>query len=206
MATRRAKNEDERLDDAHIERVIALLEPKEGKPGTKKEACQILNISYNVTRLGTIIENYKKAKARDAERRAALRGKPASQDEIVYIIQEYLEGSTIDALTKSTYRSPNFVKHILESNAVPIRSTSYDYFKPELIPDGAMRERFKIGEKVYSARYDSMAIIETEQKSKDGSQWVYRVWLLSEKWKQYAYQEAAELASLEHLRTIGVRV
>lgn len=36
MATKRVKNEDERLDDAHIERVINLLEPKEGKPGTKK--------------------------------------------------------------------------------------------------------------------------------------------------------------------------
>lgn len=34
MATRRVKNEDERLDDAHMERVIAFLEPKEGKPGT----------------------------------------------------------------------------------------------------------------------------------------------------------------------------
>ncbi len=27
MATRRAKNEDERLDDAHMERVIEFLEP-----------------------------------------------------------------------------------------------------------------------------------------------------------------------------------
>ena len=182
-----------------------MLEPKEGKPGTKKEACAILGISYNVTRLASLIEAYKKRKQREAERRASLRGKPATQDEIVYIIQEYLEGSTIDALTKSTFRPANFVKHILEKNNVPIRATSHDYFKPELIPEGAMRDRFSIGEKVYSARYDSMATIEAEQPHKSEG-WVYRIWLLSERWLEYAYQPANELASLEHLRTIGVKV
>lgn len=155
--------------------------------------------------MGTIIENYKKSKARDAERRAALRGKPATQDEIVYVIQEYLEGSTIDALTKSTFRPANFVKHILEKYSVPIRATSHDYFKPELIPEGAMRLRHNIGEIVYSARYDSTARIEAETRCpKNG--WVYRVWLLSEKQLQYAYQPAEELASLEHLRMIGAKV
>lgn len=204
MATRR-KNEDERLDDSSIERVIALLEPKEGKPGTKKDACQILGISYNVTRLATIIEKYKEKKERDASRRAALRGKPATKDEVTYVIQEYLEGATVDSITKSTFRPANFVKHILESNAVPIRATSHDYFKPELIPDGATRERFKVGEIVYSARYDSTARIDAEQFDPRHG-WVYRIWLLSERWLQSAYQESAELASLEHLRVLGVRI
>jgi hypothetical protein len=36
--------------------------------------------------------------------------------------------------------------------------------------------------------------------------WIYRVWLLADKWKQSAYQEAYELASLEHLRKIGVQI
>lgn len=205
MATRRSKNEEERLDDASIERVIELLEPKEGKPGTKKEACQILGIAYNVTRLAKIIEDYKKAKAREAERRAALRGKPATNDEIVFVISEYLEGATIDSITKSTYRPVNFVKSILEKNAVPIRATSHDYFRPELIPEGAVRDRFAVGERVYSARYDSIAEVEKESKGKNG-EWVYRIWLLAEKWKQYAYQPVEELASLEHLRAIGVKV
>ena len=204
MATRRT-SEDERLDDASIERVIALLEPKEGKPGTKKDACQILGIAYNVTRLAKIIEDYKKAKAREAERRAALRGKPATQDEIVYVIQEYLEGATIDAITKSTYRPVNFVKHILEKYNVPIRATSHDYFKPELIPDGAVRDRFNVGEVVYSARYDSTARIDAEQFDPRYG-WIYRCWLLAEKWKQSMYSESCELASLAHLREIGVKI
>lgn len=204
MATR-AKNPEERLEDANMEKVIALLEPAEGKPITKKLACELLNISYNVTRLATLIEKYKDTKKREAERRAALRGKPATQDEIVYIIQEYLEGSTVDALTKSTFRSAGFVKSILETYNVPIRATSHDYFKPELIPEGARRDRFVVGEKVYSARYDSMCVIETEAPHKEYD-WVYRIWLLSEKWMEYAYQPACELASLEHLRTVGVKV
>lgn len=203
MATRRSKNEDERLDDAHIERVIAALEQE--KPITKKEACQILNISYNTTRLAQIIDRYKDKKARDAERRAALRGKPATQDEIVYVIQEYLEGATVDAISKSTYRSPTFVKSIIERNAVPIRAASHDYFRPELIPEAATRDRFNVGEIVYSARYDSTARIDAEQ-SDPRYGWIYRIWLLSDKWKQSAYQEAYELASLEHLRKLGVRI
>jgi hypothetical protein len=203
MATRRTKNEDERLDDAHMERVIAGLEQE--KPITKKEACAILGIAYNVTRLGTLIEKYKESKARDAERRAKLRGKPATSEEITFVIQEYLEGATIDSISGSTYRPSNFIKHILEKYDVPIRSTSHDYFRPVLIPEGACRDRFNIGERVYSARYDSLAIIEAESRCEKNG-WVYRVWLLSDRWKQYAYQPVEELASLQHLRDIGVRI
>lgn len=204
MATR-SKNTEERLDDASMERVIAALEPKEGKPITKKEACQILNISYNVTRLGTLIEKYKEKKERDASRRASLRGKPATQDEIVFIISEYLEGETVDAISKSAYRGPSFINGILEKYNVPIRSRSHDYFKPEIIPEGAMRGRFSIGEKVYSARYDSLAVIETETLTEKYG-YVYRIWLLSDKWLQYANQEAYELASLQHLIDLGVKI
>jgi hypothetical protein len=198
----RAKD-SELLTDANIERVIAGFEstPKM----TKKDACAILGIAYNTTRLDSLVEKYLEKKARDAQRRANLRGKPATQDEVVYVIQEYLEGATIDAISKATYRGSNFVKHILEKYDVPIRQTSHDYFKPELIPDGATRERFTVGEIVYSARYDSTARIDAEQHDARHG-WIYRVWLLAEKWKQSAYQEAHELASLEHLRKAGVRV
>lgn len=205
MATRRVKNDDERLDDAHMERVIAFLEPKEGKPGTKKEACQILGITYNTTRLATLIEKYKEKKAKDAERRAEKRGKPATQDEITYIIQEYLEGATVDAISKSTYRGATFIKAILEKYSVPVRATSHDYFRPEIIPEGAMRDRFAIGEVVYSSRYDSIARIDSEQNDPRYG-FIYRIWLLADKWKMCAYQEAYELGSLEHLRKIGVRI
>jgi len=205
MARKRSELEEELMTETNIIRVIKLLEPTEGKPITKKDACQILGMAYNTARLATIIEEFKKKQERTAQRKAELRGKPATQEEIIYIISEYLNGETVDSISKSTYRGPAFIKQILENNNVPIRQTSHDYFNPELIPEGAVRERFKIGEIVYSARYDSIARIDMEQKSSKYG-WIYRIWLLADKWKQSAYQEAYELASLEHLREIGVRV
>jgi hypothetical protein len=205
VARKRSELEEELMTETNIIRVIKLLEPTEGKPITKKDACQILGMAYNTARLATIIEEFKKKQERTAQRKAELRGKPATQEEIVYIISEYLNGETVDSISKSTYRGPAFIKQILENNNVPIRQTSHDYFNPELIPEGAVRERFKIGEIVYSARYDSIARIDMEQKSSKYG-WIYRIWLLADKWKQSAYQEAYELASLEHLREIGVRV
>jgi hypothetical protein len=208
MATRkRPALEEELMTDANIARVIRLLEPTEEgkKPITKKDACAILGMSYNTTRLGTIIEEYKQKQIRTAQRKSQLRGKPATQEEKVYIISEYLNGETVDAISKMTYRSSKFIKDVLETNAVPIRVPGSSYFDPQLIPDGAIRDRFKVGEVVYSSRYDSTARIDAEQKT-DKHGFVYRIWLLSEKWQQNAYQEAAELASLEHLRELGVKI
>lgn len=204
MATRAAK-ENELLTPANLERVISLLEPAEGKPASKKDCCAILGIAYNVTRLASLVEKYKEGKARDVARRAALRGKPATSEEITYIIQEYLEGSTVDAISKSTFRGSTFVKGVLERYAVPVRASSHDYFKPELIPEGAVRDRFRVGEIVYSARYDSIARIDSEAEDLRYG-WVYRIYLLAEKWQQSAYTESYELASLDHLRELGVRV
>lgn len=208
MATRkRPALEEELMTDANISRVIRLLEPTEEgkKPITKKDACAILGMSYNTTRLGTIIDDYKQKQVRTAQRKSQLRGKPATQEEKVYIISEYLNGETVDAISKMTYRSSKFIKDVLEGNSVPIRVPGSSYFSPELIPDGAIRDRFKIGEVVYSSRYDSIARIDAEQKS-DKYGFVYRIWLLSDRWLQSAYQEASELASLEHLRELGVKI
>jgi hypothetical protein len=204
MATRRVKNEDEKLDAQNLDRVIALLEPAEGKSISKKDACAMLCIAYNTTRLGTLIEKHKEKKAQTQARRAALRGKPATPQEIQFIISSYLEGETVSGLAERSYRSTGFINQILEQHAVPLRAKAHDYFRPELIPEAAMQDRFKLEEVVYSARYDSVAKIKSELFQK--GQWVYCVWLMSDRWQQFAYQEAAELASLAHLRKLGVQV
>lgn len=203
MATKRSKNGDEeKLDPQTIDKVISLLESD--KPITKKEACQILNIAYNTTRLGSIIDKHKEKKERDRQRRKEKRGKPATKDEVTYIVQEYLEGGTIENISNSIHRPTTFVKQVLDTYDVPIRSRSHDYFKPELIPEGAMRESFSQGEKVYSSRYDSLAVVEDEVPHYD--ECVYRIWLLSEKWLCFAYQPASELASLKHLTELGIKI
>jgi len=209
MASKRRKSalEEERMTDANIERVIKLLDPKEEntKPITKKDACQVLGMAYNTTRLGQVLEDYKAKKQRVAEKRAQLRGKPATEGDVHYVIAQYLNGESVDKISSSLYRSAQFVKRILEEHSVPIRSNSYDYFKPQLIPEGAVRDRFSVGEIVYSTRYDSKARVDAEQNTEKHG-WVYRIWLLSERWQQFAYQPVYELASLEHLKAIGVKV
>lgn len=208
MATRKVNAlEEEKMTDANIARVIELLEPKEeGKqPITKKLACELLGMTYNTTRLGTIIQAFKDKKALDKKRRAERRGKAASADEINYSISEYIKGETIDAIAKALYRSPLFVRNVLDRNAVPIRALKHDYFRPGLVPEDAVRESFRDGEVVYSVRYDSTARIEGKFSGKSEEN-VYRIWLLSDKWHQFAYQPASELASLEHLREMGIRV
>ena len=208
---RKSKNADEeQLDAQTMERVISLLEPSEEgkKPITKKEACELLRIAYNTTRLAKLLEGYKAKKLRESERRKALRGKPATPADISFSIKEYLQGSPVSDIANSLYRSTGFVEGILEQYNVPRRGRSYNYDAPELIPEGAMSDKFEKGEVVYSMRYDSPAVIDKFFDSSDSEKYpkgrIYRIWLTSEKWQQYAYQPVWELASLKHLKELGV--
>lgn len=203
MAKKSTTSDTERLDDTHLEHVIKMLEnPSEGsKAWTKKECCDYLGIKYNTTRLASILEKYKERKAYEAQKRSEKRGKPPTEAEIQYVISSYLEGSTVDSISKSLFRSPTFVSTILQKYGVPTRSIPHSYFRPKMIPEECMRDSFKVGERVYSSRYDSLAEIRSEYKPG-----VYLVYLLSDKQQQFAYQPACELASLEHIRALGVNV
>ena len=69
------KKSYEKLDDKNIQRVIDALEDK--NPITKKEACEMLNISYNTTRLGKIINDYEDTKKHRRGMMDKNRGKPS---------------------------------------------------------------------------------------------------------------------------------
>lgn len=195
---------EENLSEPNMEKVIKLLEAE--KPITKKLACELLCIAYNTTRLGTLIERHKKMVEHREARKAEKRGTAATKEEIEYAISEYMNGSPVSKIAESLYRGPAFVTGLFARYDVPSKPKAQDYFKPELIPEAAVRTEFTIGEKVYSARYDSLARIEDlYQVSKDGEN-VYRILLLDEKWKQSAYQPASELASLEHLTKLGIKL
>lgn len=206
---RKSKSTEEGITQEALELVISKLEPKEGEAAwTKKAACEYLKIAYNTTRLGKLIEDYKAKKERTEARRKALRGKPATHDEIKYAISEYLTGASVKEIGDSLYRGTAFVESILDAHAVPRRARSQNYERPELVPEDAMVDRFAPGEIVYSMRYDSTARIESFFDSADSSRYpkgrIYRIWLLSEKWQQCAYQPVWELASLKHLKELGV--
>ena len=203
---KRTELEEEKMTDSNLSRVIRLLEPEEGKkPITKKDACQMLGMAYNTTRLSTIIEQFRERQRRTAEQRAKLRGKPLTKDEKIFIIQEYLSGATIDSITKSTYRGVTIIKQVLDEYSVPLRIPGQNYFNPQLIPDGATRDKFEVGEVVWSARYGSLAKIYSEKLDpKHGH--IYHMWLMDDKWRQYCWQPHYELASLQQIRELGVQV
>jgi len=196
---RKKVNINEKLDDNSMERVIKYLSEKGAK---KTIACQMLSISYNTTRLDKLIQTYLEKKEYNAKRRAEKRGKPATEEEIKYVISEYLEGSSIVDISKSLFRSSVFVKNILDEYNVPERDTSTDYFHPKLIPDNAIRNRFAIGEKVWSARYNTIVEIIKELFQK--GQYIYQIYILKD--MQYGYQPAHELGSLEDLKKLGVSI
>lgn len=199
MPSRKSKTADtERLDDKSLEKAIQYLEDK----GTKKGACEILGITYNTTRLDKLIAAYRDRKLAEAQRKSEKRGKPATEAEIAYIVSSYLEGASMDSIASALYRGISFVRGILDKKNVPLRNQKYDYFNPPLLPEEAIREEFREGELVYSARYDSLAkiISRFNPKKLDSDPAVYCIWLGAEKWQQFAYQPAYELASLEHLK------
>jgi transposase len=196
-------SDHEDLSEPTIKRVIEAL--AHIPPCTKKHACEMLNISYNTSRLAKIIEQYEEKVAYRTMRRAEKRGKSATPDEIQTVATEYLEGKGITEIAQMLFRSTAFIKSIIAQYGVPTRQSSKNYFTPELIPDRAVRERFAVGEGVYSARYDCYATIKSEELHKSG-EYVYRIFLEEEDSQMFAYQPASELASLQHLRDLGIKL
>lgn len=191
----------ELLDDATLGRVIGLLESD--KPITKKEACSMLRISYNTTRLGKIIDHFKARMATEARLRAERRGKAATQIEVMSAIESYLEGDSIASIAKRLYRSSSFIKGIIRKNNVPVRSTSSNYFSPELLPDEILTKDFNEGELVWSARYNAVATVEKLMQEHDTHGNCYRIYVHGKN-QCYANQPWYELGRLEHLQQLGV--
>ena len=140
------KKDYENLTKTNIQRVIDLLESE--KPITKKEACQMLRITYNTTRLARIIEDHKDQEAFVALRKSQNKGKLATKDEIRSVCEMYIDGYNISEIASSLYRSPAFVKNIIEKVGVPFKYPAAGYnWKEVMLPDQCVRERFEIERK-----------------------------------------------------------
>lgn len=215
--------------------MIALLSPSSSdKPITKKEACDILNIAYNTARLSKIIEDYEDRKAYVKKRKQGLRGRPATDAEIAEACESYLTGDTITDISKSLFRSPSFVRAILERVGVPQRPAGKDErLTAHYYPDECMSDDFAEGEIAWSATYH--AAVEVKNRltpeflaSKKGmTQFDYEKEYGCPAYSVYvrqkvqdddnffsnvtqggfsAYAPAYELCKLEHLRNYGVNL
>mgnify|MGYP001399839756 CR=1 FL=1 len=87
----RAKSH-EKLDDTNLQRVWEAL--NSSTPITKKEACEMLNITYNTTRLNNILEEHRDTMEYRAKRKASLKGTKATDAEIKQVIAELIQQKT----------------------------------------------------------------------------------------------------------------
>ena len=172
----------EKLTDTNISHVVSMLELD--NPITKKEACNILNIRYNTTRLAKIIEEWRDTQDFRERRKAQNKGKAATRDEIRMVVQSYLEGDNISSIATSIYRSPAFVKGIVDRLGVPQKLAESDYEgkRRAMLPEQCVSEKFEIGEKVWSPKDNKFAEIIEEydtpyNQEKYGCA-CYRLWVL----------------------------
>jgi hypothetical protein len=208
----------ENLTEANIAKVIAALDGE--KPITKKEACSMLNIAYNTTRLRNILENHIETVDFRERRKAQNKGKSASSQEIKMVVQRYIDGDNVSTIAQGLYRSPAFVKGIIERLGVPQKLPETDYagHKEAMIPEQCVSDSFEIGDKVWCARRNHMAQVLDVHKDpmymeKYGAQ-CYKLWVLTpcdlsktffphldgSKAGYYSHALSYELGSLKHLQ------
>jgi len=193
MAVRVKKGE--LINDENVLRVIEHLE--KGIP--KKEACEMLNISYNATRLAKIIQEYHDRIALIAKQKKALRNKPLSQQDITYICEAYLNKEPLTDIADNIFRTTTVVKNVIKRFDIPLRSASNNYFNP-IILESDILDDYESGDLVFSARYNCIA--EVIIKVKPG---IYRIYLQGKN-EQYAYQPSEELADLRHIQhDLGIK-
>lgn len=220
MLARIKTKEHENLSDTNVDKVIKLLEA-EVDPINKKEACSILNISYNTTRLGKIIQNYKDKVELSRRKRKENRGKPANNYEISVCVERFLNGDSISDIANSIFRPTNFVKEVIEKVGVPTKSKNKDrlYWTAEFVPEKCARDSFREGQVVWNTKRDAMCIVRYQEPTKDTSFNYYRVFVIepieetSPFFPQYqdfgGYYDGAysyDLASLDHLKEYGVDI
>lgn len=211
----------EKLTDTNIQHVVSLLEAD--NPITKKEACDILNIRYNTTRLQKIIDDWRDTMEFREKRRTMNKGKPASEDEVKTVAQMYIEGFNVSSIAQSIYRSPSFVKNIIERVGIPMKlaATDYEGIRKAMLPEQCVAESFEKGEIVWAIRKNYPAKIVKEQtninyEDRYGCK-CYLIYTIEctdlsdtffpylEYAGRYSVQLAYDLGSLRHLEQYGIK-
>jgi len=188
----------------------------------------MLNIAYNTTRLQRIIDDYEDKVEYRALRKKQNRGRAATDAEIREAVERYLSGDSIAEIAAGLFRSPSFVRALIDRVGVPATTkesgTAY-------LPEACVAEEFAPGEIVWSAVYQKPARIDHEMsidyqaeragfidvnyEEKYGSK-CYAIYVIeevredTEKWMDIstggfsAYSLAYDLGKLQHLEKYGV--
>ncbi len=214
MPRRVKKKSHEKLTDTNVQHVMELLKGED--PITKKEACSILNISYNTTRLTNIIDEYFERLDYKNKRKAQNKGKPARQEEIVRVIEDYLDGDSIIEIASHIFRSPSFIKGIIDRVGVPQRASVEQMKKGiPVLPEACIAEEFETGEIVWCPQYNAAAEVVKEYKKtyyentygcKAYQVYVIKTSEFDQVFGFYADQLAYDLGRLRHLEQYGIDV
>ena len=174
-----------------------------------------MNITYNTTRLNSIIQDFEDKLNFRAKRKAQLKGKPASKDEIKLAIQSYLRGESVSEISQGMYRSAGFVRAILDRVGVPTRPVAIEDRRGyAFLPDECVAEEFSEGERVWSAFYHCPAIVRKE--TTNASYYIdkygckcYEIYILEESQSLnvagfHGAALACDLGKLTHLEQHGI--
>lgn len=207
MARVKAKDYED-LSDTNIRKVIAALNASPAI--TKKEACEILKISYNTSRLNNIIEEFVARQENIKRLKDKKKGRPATNDEISYIITEYMNGAPVYAISDRLYRSTNFIKAIVEQVGIPQREPGFSPLKPQLLPENCIAEDFEKGEIAWCAQHRAKCRIE---KRLDDNYYIpkygvpcYTVYVLGDSNGFFSSNLAYDLGKLSHLEGYGINL
>lgn len=194
---------EEKLDKLNMIKVITALEQE--KPITKKSACEILNITYNTSRLKKLIEDFKTREEGIKRQKARLRGKPLTTYELKTIAELYLNEEPVSNISDILYRPTALIKKAVMELNIPVREADASYQFPCIIDESAIVEEYQPGDLVYAARYQCAALI--ERKIQDNSEEpVYIIYILGKN-QCYASQPYYELADLTRLqKEFGIEI
>jgi hypothetical protein len=216
MAIRQKKQE--RLEEDNLNRVQEAL--ASSTPITKKEACEMLNISYNTTRLSRIMEDHNETLRYRATRKSQLKGTKATDLEIKQTIEWYLDERPISDIAKAMYRSSTFVKNIINRVGVPEKRPKTEQRGSGYLPEECVSNTFEPGEKVWYTGKDLPARVikefrnDTNYEDKYGSK-CYQIYVIEltdfespyfgfiKEGGYYATALAYDLGSLKHLEKYG---
>ena len=189
----------------------------------------MLNIAYNTARLQRIIDDYQDKVEYRALRKKQNRGRAATDAEIREAVERYLSGDSIAEIASGLFRSPGFVRSLIDKVGVP--TSVPETGTVNYLPDSCVADSFSPGEIVWSAVYNKPARIDHElsvdyqaeragfidvnYEEKYGSK-CYAIYVMeevredTEKWANVetggfsAYSLAYDLGKLSHLEKYGV--
>lgn len=141
------------IPESKIRQAIWMLKAKK----TKKAICEHLDISYNVKKLDSIIQDFLDKEEREKALKASARKKTFSKKEKEQIAKDYLAGEAQSSIAKRYYISPQRVKSFLIEMNVPIRARSK---KQEAKTDHIVQDletKFNKKDKVFFKKHNCFA-------------------------------------------------